>query len=191
GVRGLARDLAASGLGSLKPIDTALVAGTFNSPIKVHLEGPDAKACPLFLGRLVRGVKNGPSPRWLQDRLTAIGLRPISALVDVTNFLTYDLDRPLHVFDADKLQGDLIVRGGRAGEQLAALNGKSYALDDSMVVIADSSGALSLGGVIGGESSACSEATTNVFIEAALFDPLRTAATGRKLQLQSDARYRF
>ncbi|HXR88295.1 MAG TPA: phenylalanine--tRNA ligase subunit beta, partial [Stellaceae bacterium] len=191
GVRGLARDLAASGLGKLQPIDTAAVAGQFESPIKVHLEGPDAKACPLFLGRFIRGVKNGPSPRWLQDRLTAIGLRPISALVDVTNFLTYDLDRPLHVFDADKLQGDLTLRGGRAGEQLAALNGKSYALDESMTVIADKSGALSLGGVIGGESSACSEATMSVFIEAALFDPVRTAATGRKLQVQSDARYRF
>ena len=191
GVSGLARDLAASGLGKLKAIDTATVAGKFDSPIKVHLEGPDAKACPLFLGRLIRGVKNGPSPRWLRDRLTAIGLRPISALVDVTNFLTYDLDRPLHVFDADKLQGDLTLRGGRAGEQLAALNGKSYALDESMTVIADKSGALSLGGVIGGESSSCNDATVNVFIEAALFDPVRTAATGRKLQLQSDARYRF
>ncbi|HEV8016205.1 MAG TPA: phenylalanine--tRNA ligase subunit beta, partial [Stellaceae bacterium] len=191
GVRGLARDLAASGIGSLKPLDTAPVAGKFASPIKVHLEGPDAKACPLFLGRLIRGVKNGPSPRWLQDRLAAIGLRPISALVDVTNFMTYDLDRPLHVFDADKLAGDLTLRGARAGETLAALNGKSYALDPEMTVIADRSGALSLGGVIGGESTACSEATTNVFIEAALFDPLRTAATGRKLQLQSDARYRF
>ena len=191
GVRGLARDLAASGLGKLKPIETEAVAGQFESPIKVHLEGPDARACPLFLGRLVRGVKNGPSPRWLQDRLTAIGLRPISALVDVTNFLTYDLDRPLHVFDADKLKGDLTLRGGRAGEELAALNGKTYTLDEAMTVIADQSGALSLGGVIGGESSACSEATTSVFIEAALFDPLRTAATGRKLQLQSDARYRF
>jgi phenylalanyl-tRNA synthetase beta chain len=191
GVRGLARDLAAAGLGKLKPIDTQPVAGQFESPIKVHLEGPDAQACPLFLGRLIRGVKNAPSPRWLQDRLIAIGLRPISALVDATNFLTYDLDRPLHVFDADKLKGDLTLRGGRAGEELAALNGKSYALDESMTVIADNSGALSFGGVIGGESSACSEATTNVFIEAALFDPVRTAATGRKLQVQSDARYRF
>ncbi len=191
GVRGLARDLAASGLGKLKELDTQPVAGSFDSPIKVQLEGPDDKACPLFLGRLIRSLKNGPSPRWLQDRLTAIGLRPISALVDVTNFMTYDLDRPLHVFDADKLAGDLTVRGGRAGETLAALNGKSYALDDAMTVIGDRTGALSLGGVIGGESSACGEATTSVFIEAALFDPVRTAATGRKLQLQSDARYRF
>ncbi|HEY3920307.1 MAG TPA: phenylalanine--tRNA ligase subunit beta [Stellaceae bacterium] len=191
GVRGLARDLAAAGLGTLKPLDSAPVVGAFESPIKIRLEGPDAKACPLFLGRLIRGVKNGPSPRWLQDRLTAIGLRPISALVDVTNFMTYDLDRPLHVFDAEKLAGDLTLRGARDGEQLAALNGKSYALDSEMTAIADRTGALSLGGVIGGESTACSEATTSVFIEAALFDPVRTAATGRKLGITSDARYRF
>jgi len=191
GVRGLARDLAASGIGALKPLETAPVAGAYPCPIAVRLEGPDEKACPLFVGRLIRGVKNGPSPRWLQDRLTAIGLRPISALVDVTNFLTYDLDRPLHVFDAEKLMGDLAVRGAAAGEQLAALNGKSYALDEGMTVIADRSGALSLGGVIGGESTGCTAATQNVFVEAALFDPMRTAATGRKLGLTSDARYRF
>ena len=191
GVRGIARDLAAAGLGKLKPLETAPIAGKFASPIAVHLEGPDAKACPLFLGRYIRGVRNGASPRWLQDRLGAIGLRPISALVDITNFLTYDLDRPLHVFDAEKLQGDLSLRGGAPGEQLAALNGKIYALDPDMTVIADRSGALSLGGVIGGASTGCTEATRNVFVEAALFDPVRTAATGRKLGLQSDARYRF
>ena len=191
GVRGIALDLAASGLGRLKPLDTAPVAGKFSCPIAVRLEGPDAQACPLFLGRLIRGVRNGPSPRWLQDRLMAVGLRPISALVDITNFITYDLDRPLHVFDADKLAGDLVVRGARAGEALAALNGKSYALDPAMTAIADQSGVLSLGGVIGGERSACTEGTRTVFIEAALFDPVRTAATGRKLGLQSDARYRF
>ncbi len=191
GVRGLARDLAASGLGRLKPLETAPVAGKFPCPVTVQLSGPDAKACPLFLGRLIRGVKNGPSPRWLQDRLMAIGLRPISALVDITNFLTFDLDRPLHVFDADKLQGNLVVRGALQGEQLAALNGKSYALDPEMIAIADESGVQSLGGVIGGEKTGCTEATRNVFVEAALFDPVRIAATGRKLGLQSDARYRF
>ena len=191
GVRGLARDLAASGLGTLKPLETATVAGKFRSPIAVHLEGPDAKACPLFLGRFIRGAHNGASPRWLQDRLTAIGLRSISALVDITNFLTFDLDRPLHVFDADKVKGDLTVRGGLPGETLAALNGKSYALDPAMTVIADRAGALSLGGVIGGESTGCTEATQDVFIEAALFDPVRTAATGRRLGIISDARYRF
>jgi phenylalanyl-tRNA synthetase beta chain len=191
GVRGVARDLAATGLGRLLPLDTNSVPGKFPCPIAVHLAGPDAKACPLFLGRLIRGVKNRPSPRWLVQRLEAIGLRPISALVDITNFLTFDLDRPLHVFDAQKLEGDLAVRGGRAGEELAALNGKSYALDREMTVIADNRGVVSLGGVIGGERSGCTEATRDVYIEAALFDPVRTAATGRKLNLQSDARYRF
>jgi phenylalanyl-tRNA synthetase beta chain len=191
GVRGIARDLAAAGLGRLGPLDVTPVPGRFPSPIAVHLAGPDDKACPLFLGRLIRGVRNGPSPRWLHDRLTAIGLRPISALVDITNLLTFDLNRPLHVFDAEKIDGDLVVRGARAGESLAALNGKTYTLDPEMTVIADDTEVLSLGGVIGGESTGCTEATTNVFLEAALFDPLRTAATGRKLQLQSDARYRF
>jgi phenylalanyl-tRNA synthetase beta chain len=191
GVRGIARDLAAAGLGRLAPLDVTPVPGRFPSPIAVHLAGPDDKACPLFLGRFIRGVRNGASPRWLQDRLTAIGLRPISALVDITNYVTFDLNRPLHVFDAEKIDGDLVVRGARAGENLAALNGKSYALDPEMTVIADDTEVLSLGGVIGGDSTGCTEATTSVFIEAALFDPLRTATTGRKLQLQSDARYRF
>jgi len=190
-VRGLARDLAAAGLGKLAALDVKPVAGALPCPIAVHLAGPDDKACPLFLGRVVRGLKNKPSHAWLQERLTSIGLRPISALVDITNFLTFDLGRPLHVFDADKLKGDLAVRGARQGESLAALNGKTYALEPDMTVIADASGVLSLGGVIGGESSGCNDATTNVFIEAALFDPVRTAATGRKLNLQSDARYRF
>ncbi len=191
GVHGLARDLAASGLGKLKPLDTSPVAGKFACPIAVHLAGPDDKACPLFLGRLIRGVRNGESPLWLQDRLKAIGLRPISALVDVTNFLTFDLGRPLHVFDADKLQGDLAVRGARKGEKLEALNGKLYELDAEMTVIADAEGVLSLGGVVGGVASGCTEKTVNIYIEGALFDPLRTAATGRLLNLQSDARYRF
>jgi phenylalanyl-tRNA synthetase beta chain len=191
GVRGIARDLAAAGLGKLTPREIVPVPGKFPSPIKIHLDGPDDKACPLFLGRLVRGVRNGPSPQWLQDRLVAIGLRPISALVDITNFLTFDRCRPLHVFDAGKLQGDLRLRGARPGEKLKALDGKEYALDGEMTVIADDSGAVSLGGVIGGESTGCSETTTELFIEAALFDPVRTAATGRKLGIQSDARYRF
>ncbi len=191
GVRGVARDLAAAGLGRLRPLDTAPVKGGFPCPIAVHLAGPDEKACPLFVGRLIRGVKNGPSPRWLQERLAAIGLRPISALVDITNLLTFDLDRPLHVFDADKIDGDLVVRGARKGERLAALNGKTYELDGEMTVIADDREVLSLGGVIGGESTGCTATTTNVYIEAALFDPVRTAATGRRLAIQSDARYRF
>jgi phenylalanyl-tRNA synthetase beta chain len=191
GVRGIARDLAAAGLGRLKDLDANPVPGRFPCPVAVHLAGPDERACPLFIGRLVRNVTNRPSPGWLQDRLAAIGLRPVSALVDITNFVTFDLDRPLHVFDADKIAGDLVTRGARPGESLVALNGKAYELDPEMTVIADDRGVLSLGGVIGGVSTGCSEATRNVYIEAALFDPVRTAATGRKLQLQSDARYRF
>jgi phenylalanyl-tRNA synthetase beta chain len=189
GVRGIARDLAAAGMGRLKPLDTTPVEGRFGSPIAIHIEDPHA--CPLFLGRHIRGLHNGPSPRWLQDRLEAIGLRPISALVDITNFVTFDLNRPLHVFDAGKLAGDLTVRFARPGERLLALNGRDYELDPEMTAIADRSGVASLGGVIGGERTGCTEATTEVFVEAALFDPIRTAATGRRLEIVSDARYRF
>ncbi len=189
GVRGIARDLAAAGLGRLKPLDTTPVAGDFRSPIGIHIE--DRSACPLFLGRHLRGVRNGSSPDWLRRRLEAIGLRPISALVDITNFLTFDLNRPLHVFDAGRLAGDLTVRPARAGETLLALNGQEYALDPEITAIADQRGVQSLGGVIGGEATGCTAATTEVFIEAALFDPVRTAATGRRLNISSDARYRF
>ena len=189
GVRGVARDLAASGLGRLKPLDAMPVPGCFRSPICIHIE--DHSACPLFLGRHLRGVRNGASPDWLRSRLEAIGLRPISALVDITNFLTFDLDRPLHVFDAGRLRGDLTVRFARPGETLLALNGQEYALDAEMTAIADKTGVQSLGGVIGGEATGCTEATTEVLIEAALFNPIRTAATGRKLNISSDARYRF
>jgi phenylalanyl-tRNA synthetase beta chain len=189
GVRGIARDLAASGMGRLKPLDTTPVEGRFRSPIAIHIEDP--ALCPLFLGRHVSGLKNGPSPRWLRDRLEAIGLRPISALVDITNFVTFDLNRPLHVFDAGKLGGDLTVRFARPGERLRALNGREYELDPEITAIADPAGVQSLGGVIGGEATGCTEATTEVFVEAALFDPIRTAATGRRLEIVSDARYRF
>jgi len=189
GVRGIARDLAAAAMGQLTPLDTTPVEGRYPSPIAVHIE--DRTACPLFLGRHIRGLKNGPSPRWLRDRLEAIGLRPISALVDITNFLTYDLNRPLHLFDAGKLKGDLTVRPARPGEKLLALNGHEYELDAEITAIADDNGVQSLGGVIGGEPTGCTEATTEVFVEAALFDPIRTAATGRRLEIVSDARYRF
>src|SRR5205085_2106147 len=151
----------------------------------------DHKACPLFLGRHIRGLKSGPSPRWLRERLEAFGLRPISALVDITDFLTFDVNRPLHVFDAGKVTGDLTVRFARRGEKLLALNGREYELDPEMTAIADDVGVQSLGGVIGGEPTACTETTTEVFVEAALFDPIRTAATGRRLEIISDARYRF
>lgn len=193
GVRGVARDLAASGLGSLKPLNTDPVPGAFKSPIGVKLEfSPEtASACPYFAGRLIRGVKNGESPQWLKDRLTAIGLRPISALVDITNYVTYDLARPLHVFDAAKVKGDIRARLARDGETLLALNGKEYTLSPEMTVIADEAAAEAIAGIMGGEHSGCTEATTDVFLEVAYFDPIRTATTGRKLDILSDARFRF
>jgi phenylalanyl-tRNA synthetase beta chain len=192
GVHGIARDLAAAGLGQLRAPSFAPVAGTFDSPILWTRDLPqDPKACPFVAGRYFRNVRNGPSPKWLQDRLTAIGLRPISALVDITNYVTFDLCRPLHVFDAKKLAGDLTMRFARPGESILALDGKTYALDEAMTVIADSRQVQGIGGVMGGEFSGCTAATTDVFLEVALFDPLRTAATGRKLGVESDARYRF
>lgn len=192
GVRGIARDLAARGLGKLKPDPLAPVPGTFPSPVPIALKfDGDDTPCPVFAGRVVRGLKNGPSPKWLQDRLKAIGLRPISALVDITNYLTFDRGRPLHVYDADKLTGTISARLGRAGESLLALDGKTYAVDDSMCVIADDAAVLGLGGVMGGETTGSTEATTSVFIESAYFDPGRTARTGRRLGLNSDARFRF
>ncbi len=193
GVRGVARDLAAAGLGTLKPFDPPAIGGFGESPVQWFrdLPGDLAEACPYVAGRLFRDVTNRPSPNWMQDRLRAIGLRPISALVDITNLVTFDLGRPLHVFDADKLRGDLTMRMARAGEEIPALDGKTYALDPEMVVIADEAGPQGIGGVMGGEPSGCTEATTNVFLEVALFDPVRVAATGRRLGIQSDARYRF
>lgn len=192
GVYGVARDLAARGLGTLKPLEVTPVPGTFTSPIDVKLTFDEATkdACPLFCGRYIRGVKNGPSPEWLQRRLTAIGLRPISALVDVTNYLTYAYARPVHVFDADKVAGDIQPRLARDGEKMLALDGKEYELDASMTVIADDNGPDAIGGIIGGELSGCTPGTTNVFVELAYFDPIRTATTGRKLGIVSDARYR-
>ncbi len=191
GVYGLARDLAAKGLGTLKPLNAAPIKGSFKSPISVSLKTEDAKACPLFVGRYVKGVKNGPSPKWLADRLRAIGLRPISTLVDITNYITFTHARPLHVFDADKTHGNISARNARDGETILALDGKTYTLNTQMTVIADDQGAEAIGGIMGGEASGCSDATTNVFLESAYFDPQRTAATGRKLGINSDARYRF
>ncbi len=193
GVNGVARDLAAAKIGAFVSPEPETIKGAYPSPQKVELDFPEeAKdACPAFAGRYVRDVKNGPSPKWLQDRLRAIGLRPISALVDITNYMSYDRARPLHVFDADKLQGVIRARLGKKGEKLLALDGKEYEIDETMTVIADDSGVLGLGGVMGGEDTGCTEETTNVFIECAYFDPLRTAKTGRKTGINSDARYRF
>lgn len=193
GVRGIARDLAAAGLGKLKDLDLSVVKGAFTSPVEVSLDFDEdsAHACPLFIGRYIRNVRNGPSPDWMQNRLKAIGLRPISALVDITNYMSFDLGRPLHVFDADRLQGNIHVRLARKGEKLAALNEKIYELDDFMTAVCDDSGVIGLGGVMGGEQTGCTEETKNVYLEVAYFDPMRTARTGRALQIISDARYRF
>ena len=194
GVRGIARDLAAAGLGRLKdePLIES-VEGEFACPVEIALEfDPDAaNACPVFAGRYVKGVSNGPAPAWMRQRLEAIGLRPINALVDVTNYISYDRGRPLHVYDADKLRGGVRARLGRKGESFLGLDGKTYEVDETMCVIADESGPLGLGGVMGGEDSGSSDATVNVLIESAWFDPVRTATTGRKTGLVTDARYRF
>ncbi|MBN9488275.1 MAG: phenylalanine--tRNA ligase subunit beta [Alphaproteobacteria bacterium] len=193
GVHGIARDLAASGLGTLRPFKAERVAGMFMSPIKWthgYQPKPDSP-CPIVAGRYFRGVKNGPSPDWLQRRLKAIGLRPISALVDITNLVTFDLNRPLHVFDARKLAGDLVMRQAREGETILALDGKTYTLDPTVAVIADAKGVHGIGGVMGGEDTGVREDTTEVFLEVAYFTPTPVAATGRKLGIQSDARYRF
>jgi phenylalanyl-tRNA synthetase beta chain len=192
GVNGVARDLAAADVGAFKERTPKAIKGEFPCPVSVKLDfGATAPLCPAFALRLVRGVKNGPSPDWLQKRLKAIGLRPINALVDITNFLTYDRGRPLHVFDARKVKGNLVVRRAQNGETLAALDGKTYTLDSAMCVIADDNGPESLAGIMGGEASGCDESTTDVLIESALWDPFTVAQTGRKLGVNSDARYRF
>jgi phenylalanyl-tRNA synthetase beta chain len=194
GVRGIARDLAAAGMGALKTEPKlGAVEGNADCPIDIKLDftKDTANACPVFAGRLLKGVKNGPSPAWMQNRLKAAGLRPINTLVDVTNYISLDRGRPLHVYDADKLKGAVRARLGKPGEKFLGLDGKEHAVDETMCVIADDSGPLGLGGIMGGEASGSTEATTNVLIESAYFDPVRTAATGRKVGLQTDARYRF
>lgn len=189
GVHGIARDLAAADMGKFKDPTIKPVKGEFPCPVKVTVE--DAGLCPGFALRLVRGVRNGPSPEWLQKRLTAIGLRPINALVDITNYMTYDRARPLHVFDAKKVKGHLVVRRARDGETLLALDGRTYNLDANVCVISDDNGVESLAGIMGGEASGCDENTTDVLIESALWNEINIAQTGRKLGINSDARYRF
>jgi phenylalanyl-tRNA synthetase beta chain len=189
GVHGIARDLSAADMGKFRDPAIRAVKGEFPCPVKVTVE--DETLCPGFALRLVRGVKNGPSPEWLQRRLTSIGLRPINALVDITNFMTYDRGRPLHVFDAARVKGNLVVRRSRDGETLLALDGRTYALDRTICVIADDRGVESLAGIMGGEASGCTETTTDVLIESALWNEINIAQTGRKLGINSDARYRF
>jgi phenylalanyl-tRNA synthetase beta chain len=189
GVRGIARDLAAAGVGTLTPQAIQPVEGRFANPVPIRVE--DGSGCGAFAGRLIRGVRNGPSPDWLQQRLKAVGLRPISALVDITNFFSLDQARPLHVYDCAKLQGGIVVRAGPGGEQFLALNDKEYTSTADDCVIADDSGAIGLGGVVGGESTGVDEHTTDVLLECAWFQPERIAATGRRHQIVTDARARF
>lgn len=191
GVAGIARDLAARGLGTLKQRDYVPVPGDFESPIKVAIDDDTLDGGPHFTGRLIRDVKNGPSPQWLQDQLKAIGLRPISALVDITNYMTFDSNRPLHVFDADKVQGNLRVHRAIGGEQLVALDEKEYTLQPGMMVISDDKGPESIAGIMGGAETGCTEETVNVFLESAFWDHVQIALTGRALKINSDARYRF
>ncbi len=188
GVRGIARDLAAAGIGTLKLFEVPAISVTSADEQTLSL---DTEACPLFIGRVIRNVKNGSSPEWMQQLLKSIGQRPISILVDITNFLTFDCNRPLHIFDLDKLSGVIRVRAAKEGEEFAALNGQSYKLKSGMTVIEDEQGIISLAGIMGGERGKCDETTRNIFIEAAYFDPIRTATTGRVLNISSDARYRF
>ena len=192
GVRGIARDLAARGLGVLKDEVAAPVKGAFASPIGVGID-PALKdhGCPLFAGRVIRGVRNGPSPQWLQDRLRAIGLRPISGLVDVAKYFTYGWNRPLHVFEADKVQGALRIHPAAGGEEILALDGRTYRTQPGQMLISDNHGPESIAGIMGGEHSGVTEATVNVFLESAYWTPIVVAATGRALKINSDARYRF
>ena len=192
GVRGIARDLAARGVGRLKPLEIPQIAGQFDCPVVVQIDPAlKVKGCPHFAGRLIRGVTNGPSPDWLQHRLKAIGLRPISALVDITNYFTFGLNRPLHVFDAAKVSGVLRIHPAKGGEEMLALDGKTYTLREGMMAISDDTGVESLAGIMGGEVSGCTPETVDVFLESAWWDPITIAATGRALRINSDARYRF
>lgn len=193
GVQGIARDLAARGLGTMITPEVKAVPGTFPCPVSVTIDQNTVqKGCPVFAGRVIRGVRNGPSPDWLQRRLRAIGLRPISALVDVTNFITYDRNRPLHVFDANKIKGNALrVHFAKGGETLTALDDKDYLFQPGMMVISDDGGPESIAGVMGGLASGCTDDTTDVFVESAYWDPIMTASTGRQLKINSDARYRF
>ncbi len=193
GINGIARDLAAAGLGKLKCEAVAPVEGSFSCPVAVRLDfAPhDAHLAPAFALRIVQRVRNGQSPDWMQRRLKAIGLRPINALVDITNYLTFDRARPLHVFDAKKIKGNLTVRRAKPGEELTALDGRTYRLDSENVVIADDAGVESLAGIMGGQAAGCDAATTDVLIESALWDPANIGRSGRRLGIHSDARYRF
>ena len=189
GVRGIARDLAAAGLGTLKPLNVPQIDGGFDNPVEIRVEDPEG--CPAFFGRTVRGVTNGPSPDWMQRRLKAAGQRPISALVDITNYVMLDLGRPAHAYDLKQVSGAMVARTAKAGEKVIALNEKEYSLEPWMTVIADDTQVHGIGGVMGGEHSGVDEGTTDTLLEIAYFTPERVAKTGQALALTSDARSRF
>lgn len=191
GVRGIARDLAARGLGKMKPCEVETVAATATTDMAISIDSDTTDGCPVFTARLITGVKNGPSPQWLQDALRAIGLRPISFLVDVTNYFTYDQNRPLHVFDADKVAGNLRVHRAKGGETITALDDKTYTMQAGQMVISDDNGVQSIAGIMGGLDTGCTEDTVNVLVESAYWDPVQIAYAGRALKIHSDARYRF
>ena len=193
GIRGIARDLAAAGLGTLKPLKDQQVNKSGQSPIRVKFDFPteSANACPLFVGCYIKGVKNGPSPDWLRNKLTSIGAKPISKLVDVTNYMTFDRARPLHVFDADRIYGDLTLRLSQGGEEFKALDEETYNLAKDDIIICDEKEIVSLAGVMGGLDSGCQDDTINVYVECALFDPIMITKTGRTHNIISDARFRF
>ncbi|MEN9012503.1 MAG: phenylalanine--tRNA ligase subunit beta [Yoonia sp.] len=191
GVRGIARDLAARGLGKMKPCEVETVAATATTDMAISIDSDTTDGCPVFTARLITGVKNGPSPQWLQDALRAIGLRPISFLVDVTNYFTYDQNRPLHVFDADKVAGNLRVHRAKGGETITALDDKTYSMQAGQMVISDDNGVQSIAGIMGGLDTGCTEDTVNVLVESAYWDPVQIAYAGRALKIHSDARYRF
>ncbi|MDP3783930.1 MAG: phenylalanine--tRNA ligase subunit beta, partial [Sphingopyxis sp.] len=189
GVRGIARDLAAAGLGMLKPLDVPTIIGEGEPATEIRTD--DTEGCPAFYGRTISGVANGTAPEWMRRRLAAIGQRSISALVDISNYVMFDLGRPSHIYDRVKLTGPLVARRAKAGETVTALNGKDYTLTDTMTVIADDIGVHDIAGIMGGEHSGCSETTSDVLIEVAYFTPERIALTGQALALTSDARSRF
>jgi phenylalanyl-tRNA synthetase beta chain len=189
GVRGIARDLAAAGLGTLKPLKVPVIDGSFDNPVEIRIE--DAEGCPAFFGRTVRGLTNGTSPEWMQQRLKAAGQRPISALVDITNYVMLDLGRPAHAYDLCELKGAVSARRAHDGEKVLALNEKEYILDNTMTVIADEAQVHDIGGIMGGEHSGVTETTSDTLLEIAYFTPDNIARTGQKLQLTSDARSRF
>ena len=191
GVRGIARDLAASGFGKIKDIKEKKISSNTKQTVKVKINNEKDQACTAFGSCLITNVKNTESPKWLKDKLISIGQKPISAIVDVTNYVMLDINRPLHAYDADKIEKGIIVRNSKSGEKLTALDNKNYELDNGMCVISDNKGVLGLGGIIGGTRSGTEFDTKNILLESAYFKPALTRRTAKKLNLDTDAKFRF